>query len=167
MTANPEVMTLSGRLADRDSLDLSDWCPIERALADVGTKSALVLLREAFCGATRFEDLARRAGITDQMAAQRLKQLVDAKILAKRPYKEPGQRTRYEYVLTDTGHAMFPVLVSLIEFGRILQGGTKTLELVHGEGCGEPLTPHVQCAAGHEVSLAQSEARIALPSRKP
>lgn len=161
MDTSSDVITLSGRLADRDSLDVADWCPIERALKLIGTHSALVLLREAFWGSRRFEDLARRAGVTEQIAAKRLKQLVDEGIMAKRPYQPAGQRTRYEYVLTDRGRALFPVLVSLIEYGRLLQGDAKGLELVHGNGCGAQVISHVQCAEGHVVPLTDTYARIA------
>jgi DNA-binding HxlR family transcriptional regulator len=161
MATSSDVITLSGRLADRDSLNLSDLCPIERSLKLIGTHSALVLLREAFWGARRFEDLARRAGITEQIAAKRLRQLVDEGIMTKRPYQPAGQRTRYEYVLTDRGRALFPVLVSLIEFGRLLQGDAKGLELVHGTECGAKVSAHVQCAEGHTVPLTETQARIA------
>ncbi len=37
------------------------------------------------------DDLARRAGVTEQIAAKRLEQLVDAGLLAKQPYREPGR----------------------------------------------------------------------------
>lgn len=124
---------------------------MEYALALIGTRSAMVLLREAFWGGRRFDDLARRAGVTEQIAAKRLRQLVDAGLLEKKPYQEPGQRTRYEYVLTDRGRDLFPVLISLIEFGRLLQG-EPGVELVH-DGCGEPVVPQVRCAAGHDVSF--------------
>lgn len=166
METPPDVMALSGRLANRDDLSIGDFCPIEHALKLIGTHSALVLLREAFWGARRFEDLTRRAGITEQIAAKRLKQLVDAGIMTKQPYQPAGQRTRYEYVLTERGRALFPVLVSLIEFGRVMQGNAKSLELVHGEGCGASVVSHVQCADGHVVSLAETQARIATRKSK-
>lgn len=153
------AMKLSGPLADRDRWVAADWCPMERALELIGTHSAMVLLREAFWGARRFDELARRAGVTEQIAAKRLRQLVDAGLLAKSPYRQQGQRTRYEYVLTVRGHSLFPVLISLIEFGRILQGDSGAMELVH-EGCGAPVVPHVRCAAGHDVPLAEATARI-------
>jgi DNA-binding HxlR family transcriptional regulator len=136
-----------------------EWCPLERALDTIGTRSALLLLREAFYGTRRFEDFAQRAGITEQIASTRLRQLVDAGVLSKQPYKTPGQRTRYEYVLTGRGRQLFPVLVSLVEFGLLLQGDSSRLELVHGEGCGAPVMTNVQCAEGHNVPLAQTEAR--------
>ncbi|GAA1430990.1 helix-turn-helix domain-containing protein [Mycobacterium cookii] len=153
-------MTLHGRSTDGDRSLTHEWCPIERALEDIGTHSALLLLREAFYGTRRFEDLARLAGITEQMAAIRLKQLVEAGILTKQPYKTPGQRTRYEYVLTGRGRELFPVIVSLIEFGLLLQGDTKRLDLIHADGCGAAIVSQVQCAHGHVVPLAQTEARI-------
>jgi DNA-binding HxlR family transcriptional regulator len=160
MTATTDVMTLSGRLADGDRTGYNDVCPIERALDIIGTRSALILLREAFWGTRRFEDFAQRAGVTEQIASTRLKQLVDAGLFVKQPYKTPGQRVRYEYVLTGLGRQMYPVLVSLIEFGQQLQGDARRLDLVHGEGCGARLTTHVQCTEGHPVGLTQAEARI-------
>lgn len=160
MNATSDVITLHGRTAGGDRSLAHEWCPIERALKDIGTHSALLLLREVFYGARRFEDLARLADITEQMAAIRLKQLVEAGILTKQPYKMPGQRTRYEYVLTGRGRELFPVMVSLIEFGLLMQGDSKRLELVHADGCGASIVSQVQCAQGHVVPLAQTEARI-------
>jgi DNA-binding HxlR family transcriptional regulator len=160
MSASSDVMTLRGRSADGDPSITHEWCPIERALKDIGTNSALLLLREIFWGAKRFDELARKADITEQMAAIRLKQLVEAGILTKQPYREPGQRTRYEYVLTDRGRELFPVIVSLVEFGLLLQGDSTRLELVHGDGCGAPIVSQVHCAQGHVVPLHEAEARI-------
>jgi DNA-binding HxlR family transcriptional regulator len=161
-----DAMTLTGRLADSDRTGPLEFCPIERALKTIGTRSALVLLREAFWGTRRFEDFARRAGITEQIAATRLKQLVDAGVLSKQPYKVPGQRTRYEYVLTSRGRQLYPVVVSLIEFGLHLQGDARRIELVHGDDCGARVVTHVQCAEGHTVPLAQTVARARPKKRR-
>jgi DNA-binding HxlR family transcriptional regulator len=153
------AMNLSDSLADRDRWTFADWCPMEHALKLIGTHSAMVLLREAHFGGRRFDDLARRAGVTEQIAAKRLRQLVDAGLLAKQPYQQPGERTRYEYVLTDRGRDLYPVLVSLIEFGRLLQGESSTMELVH-DGCGAPVAAQVRCGAGHDVSLSDTNIQI-------
>lgn len=153
-------MKLSGNLADRDRWTAADWCPMEHALQLIGTHSAMVLLREAFFGERRFDDLARRAGVTEQIAAKRLRQLVDAGLLEKQPYQQAGQRTRYEYVLTERGRDLYPVLISLIEFGRILQGESSAMELVH-DGCGAAVLPQVRCTAGHDVSFVETTIRIA------
>jgi DNA-binding HxlR family transcriptional regulator len=160
MTDGACVMKLSGPLADRDRWVVADLCPMERALELIGTHSAMVLLREVLWGGRRFDDLVRRAGVTEQIAAKRLRQLVDAGLLAKQPYRQTGQRTRYEYVLTERGRELFPVLLSLIEFGRLLQGDSRRLEFVH-EGCGAALVPQIRCGAGHDVPLAETTVRIA------
>jgi DNA-binding HxlR family transcriptional regulator len=155
-----DAIMLTGRLAAKDRAGPLEFCPLERALETIGTRSALILLREAFWGTRRFEDFARRAGITEQIASTRLKQLVDAGILAKQPYRKPGQRTRYEYVLTGRGRQLYPVLVSLIEFGLHLQGDARRLDLVHGDDCGGAIATTVQCAEGHAVPLAQTKASM-------
>jgi len=139
---------LAGRLATRD-VPLGDHCPIDRAMQAIGNRTAMLLLREAFYGATRFDDLARRVGVTDAVAAQRLKELVSLGVLAKQPYREPGQRTRFEYVLTDAGHELLPTLFALGRWGsRHIPGGGPTL--THA-GCGEPVEIVARCTAGHEV----------------
>lgn len=102
------VMTLTGPFADRDAWTAKGWCSIERALEVVGTRSAMILLREMYYGATRFEELVRRTGLSEAVTAGRLKQLVEDGLLARRPYREPGARTRSAYVLTDRGRALFP-----------------------------------------------------------
>ena len=50
-------------------------CSIARALEVVGTRSAMLILREAYYGTTRFDDFARRVGITEAVAATRLREL--------------------------------------------------------------------------------------------
>lgn len=153
-------MKLSGGLADRSRWTAADWCPMEHALQFIGTHSAMVLLREAFFGGSRFDELARRAGVTEPIAAKRLKQLLDAGLMEKRPYREPGQRTRHEYVLTERGQDLFPVLISLIELGRSLQGEAGTMNLIH-DGCGAAVVPEVRCTAGHHMSPSDVTVRSA------
>lgn len=80
--------------------------------------------------------------------------------MAKRPYQTPGQRTRYEYVLTGRGWELFPLMVSLMEFGLLMQGDSQRLELIHGDGCRASIVSQVRCARGHVVPAAHTEARI-------
>lgn len=161
MANSSAVMEVTGSLAHREQWTLSDFCPMEHALDLIGTHSAMVLLREVFWGGRRFDELTRRAGVTEQIAAKRLPQLVEAGLLTKVPYRESGQRTRYEYVLTERGHDLFPVLVSLIEFGRQMQGEAKVLDVVHGDDCGAPVFAAVRCAKGHDVPVSEATAMIA------
>jgi DNA-binding HxlR family transcriptional regulator len=148
MTATSDVITLRERGTGDDRSITHEWCPIERSLKGIGTNSALRLLPEVFWGARRFEDLARKADITEQMAAIRLKQLVEAGILTKQPYREPGQRTWYEYVLSSRGRELFPVIVSLIEFGLLLQGDSKRSNWCMATGAEPRLFPRSSARRG-------------------
>ena len=117
------MMTLTGTLADRDTWEARQ-CSIDKAIDVVGTRSALLILREAFYGATRFDQFARRVGITDAVTSARLKELTDVGIFEKVPYREPGQRERFEYRMTPMGRDLLPVVVGLMQWGdRYLQIG--------------------------------------------
>jgi DNA-binding HxlR family transcriptional regulator len=97
---------------------VGDHCPIDRTLQVMGSRPAILLLREAFYGSTRFGDLVRRTGFTEAVAAKRLKELVEHGLFEKRAYQVPGERTRHEYVLTERGHDLLPVLVALGEWSQ-------------------------------------------------
>jgi DNA-binding HxlR family transcriptional regulator len=143
-------MTLqrAGALAERTG-PLGEHCPIDRTIQLVGNRTCILLLREAFYGASRFDELVRRVGVTEAVASQRLRELVAAGILAKQPYREPGQRTRYEYVLTDAGHELLPLLVALGCWGtKHIPGGGPTM--THA-GCGAAVAVEARCAEGHLV----------------
>jgi DNA-binding HxlR family transcriptional regulator len=148
-------MQVAGRLAGRGDTPLGPACPIDRAMGVLGNRTAMLLLREAFYGASRFDQLVRRVGVTEAVASQRLRVLVAAGVLEKQPYREPGQRTRHEYVLTEAGAALAPIMVGLLEWGRTyLPDDRGRLSLTH-DGCGEPVQAVLRCAGGHDV--AESE----------
>ena len=93
-------------------------------------------MREAFYGATRFEEFVRRAELTEATASARLHELVEHGLLELEPYQEPGQRTRNRYRLTEKGADLFPVIVSLMQWGnRWLSDTGGPAELLH-RGCG-------------------------------
>ncbi len=58
-----------------------------------------------------------RVGVSEPVAAARLKELVAAGLLERVPYQEPGQRRRLEYRLTPMGEDFFPVLAALMQWG--------------------------------------------------
>jgi DNA-binding HxlR family transcriptional regulator len=140
---------LDGRLAQRGDVALGDRCPVDRTIQLVGNRTALLLLREVFYGASRFDSLVKRVGVTEAVAAQRLRELVDVGVLVKEPYREPGQRTRHAYVLTEAGHDLLPVVLALLQWGAAHTPGPRPA--VTHAGCGEPVQVEVRCAAGHTV----------------
>jgi DNA-binding HxlR family transcriptional regulator len=144
------MTVLQGPLADRDAWSAVGHCPIEKTMGVAGTKSAMLIMREAFYGTTRFDDFARRVGITKAATSARLTELVDAGLLIKRPYREPGQRSRDEYVLTEAGTDFMPVVWAMFEWGRKHLPNRTPLRLEHQE-CGAEATVEVRCAEGHLV----------------
>ena len=67
-------------------------CSIARTVSILGERWTLVILRQAFLGARRFEDYQRGLGIARNMLADRLRTLVDEGILERRPYSEHPPR---------------------------------------------------------------------------
>jgi DNA-binding HxlR family transcriptional regulator len=141
---------LEGRLASADRPAAGDHCPVDRTMQVVGTRSAILLLREASYGTTRFDDFTTRVGITDAVASSRLRELVDAGLLDRRPYQEPGQRTRHEYVLTESGHELLPALIALAAWGTKHAPRKGTPTFTHHD-CGAEVSVTLRCAAGHDL----------------
>lgn len=154
---------LQGPLADRDAWSAVGECAIEKTMAVVGTKSAMLIMREAYYGTTRFDDFARRVGITKAATSARLSELVELGLLRRQPYQEPGQRSRDEYVLTDAGIAFMPVVWALFEWGRHHLPGRNRLRLTH-LGCGAEVSVEIRCAEGHLVPPDELGMRLAKKS---
>lgn len=150
-------ITLTGRLSDRDAWS-ADGCSVAAALDVVGRRASLLLLREAFYGAHRFEEFSRRAKLSEKITATRLKELVDEGLLEKRPYHDPGQRRREAYHLTDKGQDLLPALLALMRWGdRWVRADGGRVKLTHSE-CGAPIDVEIHCSAGHSVSAENIEA---------
>jgi DNA-binding HxlR family transcriptional regulator len=125
----------------------------------LGEKWTMVVLREVFNGIRRFDDMQEHTGVPRQVLTNRLAKLVDAGVLRRVPYQDPGSRARDEYRLTEMGLDLYPVLVALLEWGRqyLLGPDESPLSIVHRE-CGEPVHLELHCAAGHELGSAREAA---------
>jgi len=155
-----EGLERQGAFAERDDWSASGWCRIERSFDVIGTRSAIFVIRELFYGGTKFDELVRRTELSEAVVAGRLKDLYAEGIVDRRPYQEAGKRTRDEYVLTERGRALFPVVVALARWGDGLRDDQRTgVELVHRE-CGAPLSAAVMCENGHEVSVDGAAVRL-------
>ena len=158
------MTVLQGTLADRDTWSAVGQCPIEKTMALLGTKSAMLIMREAYYGTTRFDDFWRRIGVTKAAAAARLSDLVEAGLLERRPYREPGQRGRDEYVLTDAGLDFMPVVWAMFEWGQRHLPRPTPLRLTHKE-CGADAQVSLTCTEGHPVELSDLTISTARPRR--
>ena len=90
-------------------------CPIALSLEVVGERWALLVVREIMLGSRRFSDIVRGTGAPRDRIAARLKVLEEAGVVERRAYQDHPER--FEYVLTDSGVALAPVLDALLGWG--------------------------------------------------
>lgn len=98
-----------------------DWssapCPIARTVNTVGDPWAVRIMCEALMGTRRYDDFRTRLGVADNVLSRRLQQLVEAGALSRSSYRG-SQRTHYEYVLTQAGADLVPVLNAMAVWGK-------------------------------------------------
>ena len=135
-------------------------CTIKGALEIVGEKWSLLVLREAFFGIRRFDDFHRALGCARNLLSDRLAKLVDHGVLERVEYREPGQRRRHEYHLTEKGLDLQPALVALMQWGDRWTSGPDgaPVEIRH-RGCGAKVNAVLSCEDGHgELTPRETEA---------
>ena len=91
-------------------------CPIARSLERVGEWWSMLILRDASLGLTRFDQFQESLGIAPNMLTRRLNSLVEAGLLERRRYSE--RPPRYEYLLTEAGRDLRPVLWAFVAWGN-------------------------------------------------
>jgi DNA-binding HxlR family transcriptional regulator len=142
-------------------------CAIGATVAIIGERSTFLVLREAFNGVRRFDDMRRRTGIPRQVLSDRLARLVREGLLRKVPYRDAGQRARWEYRLTSKGLDLYPALVALLEWGNQHAVGPAgpQVELRHRD-CGEPVHLQLACEAGHVLDDAREVTPVPGPGAR-
>jgi DNA-binding HxlR family transcriptional regulator len=132
-------------------------CPIGRAGDLLGDRWTLLILRDATNGITRFDGFKENLGIADNILAVRLRRLVDAGVLVKVPYRD-GNRTRHEYLLTQAGADLLPLLRALADWGtRYTAPATEAapMRMLHA-GCGGEVNVAGVCGSC-ELSVPREE----------
>ena len=110
-------------------------CALARAIRAIGDGWTLLILREAICGVERFDVMHDDLGIPRSVLSQRLARMVEEGVFERRPYREPGRRKRYEYVLTSKGRALIPMLVAMRSWAEDhVAGGPSRLRLQTEDG---------------------------------
>jgi DNA-binding HxlR family transcriptional regulator len=128
-------------------------CSVAQSLEIIGEWWTLLILRDAFLGVRRFDDFVARLGISRNILTNRLDTLVAAGVLERRPYDET--RGRYDYLLTDKGRALWPVMTALRQWGDewVVGQGREPLLLEH-RSCGHRTTAVLTCdVCGEELDV--------------
>src|SRR3984957_6196664 len=128
-------------------------CSLARTVAVIGDRWSLLILRECFLRKRRFEAFQSTLGITRHLLAERLKKLVRLGVLRRIPYQDSPKR--YEYILTQKGLDLYPVIMSIVHWGDTHMVDSRGRPMLHEHkncgkmfdpvmvcsGCGEPLDP--------------------------
>jgi DNA-binding HxlR family transcriptional regulator len=92
-------------------------CAIARTVDVLKDPWGFLILREALSGVTRFADFRAQLGIATDVLTDRLNALVDAGVLHRELYQEPGSRARTSYHLTEAGSELKVVIGALQQWG--------------------------------------------------
>ena len=110
-------------------------CPVARAMAVLGERWTMLILREAFAGTTRFDAFAANLGIAPNILSTRLGQLTGHGLLDRVP--EGG---RHAYRLTDRGRDAFALYLAIRDWGaRHFSGPEGPPTMMIDRGSGEPV----------------------------
>ncbi|MEN5174039.1 helix-turn-helix domain-containing protein [Acinetobacter higginsii] len=99
-----------------DKTSVNEPCPVARCVDVIGDRWSLLIIRDVMDGIHRFGDLQRSLNVARNILSNRLHKLIDAEILEMRAASDG---TAYqEYVLTEQGQQLFPVIVALRQWGE-------------------------------------------------
>jgi DNA-binding HxlR family transcriptional regulator len=124
--------------------DYSDQnCSIARALELVGERWTLLIVREAFLGTRRFDQFQSRLGIARNVLQVRLQRLTDAGVMQRERYQERPER--FEYRLTAKGVDLWPVIISLLQWGDRYEAPLGPPVVLEHRDCGGELDDRRRC----------------------
>jgi len=140
--------------------EVNAQCPVARALEVLGDRWALMILRDAFDGLRRFSEFQKNLGLAKNILATRLKLLLESGLLQLQPASD-GSAYK-EYVLTDKGRSVFPIVVGLRQWGErfLFEPGEARSELLDSAS-GKPIeTLLVRAQDGRGVGPEDCRRRV-------
>jgi DNA-binding HxlR family transcriptional regulator len=118
-------------------------CSIARTMEIIGDGWTALILRDVFAGITRFEQFQHDLDLSPKTLASRLDRLVEDGILERCPYSE--HPPRYDYIPTDKGADLFPVIAAVMRWGDRWTAGPDGPPALIRHNCGAHATPAVIC----------------------
>ena len=91
-------------------------CPIARTMEAIGDCWSMLIIRNAMLGQRRFSEFQKDLGLAKNILSERLRSLVADGILTTAPAADGS--AYQDYVLTDKGRAVFPIMVALRQWGE-------------------------------------------------
>jgi DNA-binding HxlR family transcriptional regulator len=101
----------------KKELDMRSACPLSCSLELIGDRWTMLVLRDLFIGKKRFSEFLESPEkistniLTDRLTRMEARGLVKSRLYSKRP-------KRFEYVLTEKGEGLLPVMQALCRWGN-------------------------------------------------
>jgi DNA-binding HxlR family transcriptional regulator len=151
MSAFPKVRIETGQRLQIGEFEMK-WdaleeepCSLARTIGVIGDRWTLLVLRECFLRTRRFEQFQSALGITRHLLAERLKKLVRNGVLRRVPYQDSPKR--YEYILTQKGLDLHPIMMALVHWGDTHMVDERGRPLLHEhKKCGKLFDPVMVCS---------------------
>ena len=139
-----ENQLFRGQMARWDSLE-QEQCSVARTVAVIGDRWSVLILRDCFLRVRRFEEFQSRLGAPRHILADRLKKLVHFGVLRRAPYQD--KPARYEYILTQKGLDLYPVMMAIVHWGDVHMVDERGRPLLHEhKNCGKVFDPVLVCS---------------------
>lgn len=131
------------RTAESASFSQGRPSSVSRSLEIIGDRWSFLILREAFFGVRRFDQLQNELKIAPNILTERLGRLVARGIFERQKYQDLPER--FEYRLTEMGKDLYGAFICMAAWGdRWLSGGDPPLILTHLD-CGHDFSAVVVC----------------------
>ncbi|MEO1135939.1 MAG: helix-turn-helix domain-containing protein [Pseudomonadota bacterium] len=141
----------------QDAAPSLDRCGLAAAIEIIGDRWTLLIVRSALYGVTRFAEMQSTLGLPRTVLSNRLKRLVENGVLRRRAYKQAGQRTRHQYVLTKKGVDLALPLIALMHWGQKHVLADANEAGIVSRRTGEPLQLGLVSEAGSTAPLAEAQ----------
>jgi DNA-binding HxlR family transcriptional regulator len=135
-------------------------CSMARALAVLGDRWTLMILRDCFMRVHRFDDFQKSLGIARRVLAERLDGLVGDGVLERRAYQDSPPR--HEYHLTEKGLDLFPVMLSIVHWADRHCAGADGPPVLHRhKTCGKNFRSVMCCSeCGEPIAAREVSVRL-------
>ena len=135
-------------------------CSIGKASSVFGDLWTLLIVRQIFFGLKRFSEIQKSLGITKHRLTDRLSRLIEEGLIYKHLYDE--NYNRFEYLLTEKGLDLYPVLIALGQWGDkwMKDCDGVPIEYVH-TNCGKVTKPTLSCSCcGEPMKLGEFSLKV-------
>lgn len=144
----PDLGPQRRRTVSADQFERGRPSSVSRTLKIIGDRWTFLVLREAFFGSKRFDEIQQNLKVASNILADRLARLIRGGVFERRKYQDNPER--FEYRLTAMGRALYLPLIQMLRFGDRWLSDSPPLILTH-LSCGQDFQAVLSCDHCHQA----------------